>query len=311
MMRYSISRFRYGPDGGDGAGGEAAPIEAVVPDAAPEPQGAFEDGDDLDIVFVDGGGPKKPATVEAKTPSDEGLLAGLLAAQAKQTDALTGGLAALGEGLKAQQRPINVPQQQVGESDDDFYKRIEEEAYKPGQFGKALQEAMGRQMGPLVAGFQAEILDTKKQLLVHDPELGTYYKRFKNEVDQRVAALPRNQLHGEIYRQTLQAVMAEKGPELQAESIAEQVKKGIEEGLKAAGVKKGVPEPAMQALGGRSGVQEAARSEARERLEFTNRDVEIMIAKGVILSRDDLKKDSPYISGIRAYARQKAARGGK
>ena len=311
MHQFSISRMLL-PDGGND-GGEAP---TIVDDAQPvaEPQEAFEDGDDLDIVFVDGGGPKKPATVEAKTPSpSEDALAALIAQQAKTSESIASGLAGLGEGLKAQ-RPINVPQQQAGESDDEFYKRIEEEAYKPGQFGKALQEAMGRQMGPLVAGFQSEILDTKKQLLVHDPELGQYYKRFKNEVDQRVASLPRNQLHGEIYRQTLQAVMAEKGPELQAETVAEMVKKGIEEGLKAAGIDpngKKVPAPAMQSLGGRSGTVEAARTASKERLEFTNRDVEIMIGKGIILSREDISKDSPYISGIRAYARQKANRGGK
>lgn len=314
MLETSISRL-FAPD--DGAGGAAAPAEAaevVVDDAG----SAFEDGDDLDVVIVDSGGPKREKKEEPAGEAAPSAIEALLAAQAAQSKALADGLAGLGEGLKKQ--PVNVPQQpiqQVGESDEDFYKRIEEEAYKPGQFGKALQEAMGRQLGPLVAGFQQEILETKKQLLVHDPDLGQYYKRFKDEVDQRVASLPRNQLHGGIYRQVLQAVMAEKGPELQAETVAEQVRKGIEEGLKAAGIdpatKKPIAAPAVavQALGGRGGAVETKSAAPREQLKVTNSDVNEMIALGLISQASDVRKDSPYLDNIKAFIRRKNARGGK
>jgi hypothetical protein len=292
----------YSPDGAGGA--------AVEVDDAP---GAFEEGDDsdFDIVLVDQEKKEKvesaPVVVAAPVPASDDAVT----AQAAQSKALIDGLGALGEKL-GQVRPVNVPSQVQGESEEDFNKRIEEELYKPGGAAKALREATQRQLGPLVAGFQQEILETKKALLMHDPDLGAYYKRFKEEVDRRVEAIPRNQWHGEIYRQVLKDVLIEKQPTIQAETIADQVKKGIEEGLRAAGIDpakgKPLPAPAMQTLGSKGVAPQEPTVVKREKLEVTSQDVNDMIRRGIITSKDDLKAGSPYIESVKVYIARKKGR---
>jgi hypothetical protein len=290
----------YAPDSG-ADGGEEGAVET---------QSAFEDGDDLDVVLVD----QTPAKAKVEEPAVPVVESNpSLDAFAAQSKALTEGLAGIAEGLKKSAVPANVPQQQVGESDEDFYKRMEEESFQVGKWGHAIDQVITRKIAPIVNGFQTELLDAKKQLLAHDPELGGYYVRFKDEVEERVRATPRNQWHGEIYRQALKTIIAEKGPTLQQETIAEQVKKGIEEGLRAAGVDpakpKSVPAPAMQALGGRASTVSAEPTVKSERLEVTQRDIEEMITRGIISSPKDVRKDSPYIEGIRVFISRKAKKG--
>lgn len=307
MLQMFSSRFRpmLMPDDGGGGG-------AVVDN---DVSGAFEAGDDgdLDIVLVDQVSEKKakPEPVEQLANSERDATSEtMLANQAAQSKALIDGLGALGDKIGKVQ-PINVPLQQPQESEEEFAKRIEEELYKPGGAAKALREATNRQLGPLVGAFQSEILSAKKELLQHDPELGAYYKRFKDEVEQRVQATPRNQWDGEIYRRALKDVLIEKGPTLRQEEMAEQIKKGIEEGLKAAGIdtskSKAVPAPAMQALGGRASTVEQPVSR-REKLEVTKSDVQDMIARGLISSAEDLKPNSPYIEAVKVYIERKRSR---
>lgn len=298
------SSIRFSPDAG-ADGGE----EIVVQDGVGQENEQFGADDDLDIVLVDPDAPVETAPEPEKQAATASLDPSVLEAITAQSKSISDGLAALGSNLKAPTvAPANQIVQGPKETDEEFWARIEETAYKPGQFKQAFAEASGRLFGPVLGSVQNELLGAKKKLLATDPELGAMYKRFKDDVEARVQATPKNQWHGDIYEQKLKEIIAEKQPQLQSESIAEQVRKGIEEGLKAAGIDPATKKPAaVQALGSAS--VPATPKPKTKTLSITSRDINDMITRGIISEPGDVRnKQSPYYHNAVNYLENRRGR---
>lgn len=107
------------------------------------------------------------------------------------TDVLAKGLADLKDVLGKQQ-PANL-QQQPGESDEEFEKRLEQDLFAEGKSGKAIKEAIQRYGGGQIGQLMTYISSQNKKLLELDGERGPIFKEYRGEIEKFVEGLPPEQ----------------------------------------------------------------------------------------------------------------------
>jgi hypothetical protein len=152
------------------------------------------------------------------------------------TNALAKGLEDLKEVLSKQGQPANI-QQQPGESDEDFEKRLESELFSEGQSGKAIREAVERYSGSQANQLMAYISQQNKRLLQLDSEKGPVFKRFQSEIEREVENLPKNQQnHPQVWDYAFEQVKGRHQDELAAESAEEKANRLFKEKMEALGL---------------------------------------------------------------------------
>jgi hypothetical protein len=269
--------------------------------------------DDKDVEFVVDTGQQvevEPEVIEkpASTVSNEEFEA--LRKRADSTELLARSVEQMASTMRP--APANVTQQGQVESDEEFARRIEEEAYKPGGFAKSVQEAAQRQIQPLRQQFSSALLDTKKDLLRVDPALGEKYKRFEKEVEDRVQAIPRQYWHPDIHRQVLKDVLTEKSNVLvqeEAQKLFEQKMAAVgldADGKPISGSKQDEKQIAVTSISSGSGSPKP-QSSARQQLKITPQDVRAMVNQGLIRDEKDLNNPE-YKNSVESWIRVKKGR---
>lgn len=111
--------------------------------------------------------------------------------------AVSEGLANLTQILGAQQKkggqPVNVPQLQPGESEEDFNKRIEEMAFSGGKTAEAMAEVSRKTILPILNQVLPGVADMAKELLSLKPETADLYKKYKDSIEEEIMTLPPEQ----------------------------------------------------------------------------------------------------------------------
>jgi len=144
----------------------------------------FEPGDEDDYMIVDPDEEEgEEKTEEVKLSKDE---YDQLLQKTDATETLNQSIERLGQTLRSdgeEETAEALPQQQPGESDDEFSKRFEEELFASGKSYKAIQEAMKRMMGP-VLGQQSKVVSdqAKRILFMENPEAKEYKKDIESYV---------------------------------------------------------------------------------------------------------------------------------
>jgi len=88
-----------------------------------------------------------------------------------------------------QQQPANAVQQQVGESDEQFFERMGQELFDPTKTGKILAEAVSRAMAPREAQYAAELADLRRQVAKTDERYAPVMSKYQSEIDQLLSTL--------------------------------------------------------------------------------------------------------------------------
>jgi hypothetical protein len=233
--------------------------------------------EDLEVMFVQDGAPLEDAPVEEK-PEGKVLSQAEydeLVRRSEAAQALGQPIARLAEGLAERQQPVQV--QQPGETDEEFYARIESQAFMPGQFGRAMKEVQERTLAPVMGRYSQIILDQAKKLMRVDPEKGETFRKYERDIDKEVEQLPKTP---DVYEVAYQRVMMRRQPEIMEERLkaheVEIEKKVLEKyGIDPASV--GVPEgkerrPAMETVSTRSGGAPAPKGPQALRLYESERD---------------------------------------
>lgn len=159
------------------------------------------------------------------------------------TGALLEGFKGLQEALKAPSQPVNV-QQQVGESDEDFEKRLEKELFSEGKTGKAVKEAIQRYGGGQVSQLMGIISQQNRQIIEMHPEKSKVFNRYKGEIEGLVKGLPQDQqFHPQVWDYALEQIKAKHRDELDKESIDSQVAAAVEAKLKELGIESSSVKP--------------------------------------------------------------------
>jgi hypothetical protein len=112
--------------------------------------------------------------------------------ESNQAAALQAAVSSLGEKLsKPSSTPhgFEVSPQKKGESDEEYAKRINETLFGDNPY-QVLQEVIRREVQPLLHGIQSQTVQQAKQLLERDEEKGPIFKKYKEEIESMVAAMP-------------------------------------------------------------------------------------------------------------------------
>lgn len=150
-------------------------------------------------------------------------------------DVLANGLNRLAETLAPQQ------QQQVPVPEVDVLK-LEDEALKPGQFVKTVEQIANKVAAQQTAQYAIANQVQEKKLLELDPKTQEIYKKYEAEIEKKVQALPpQYRFQPGVYTQIYRGVMQEHQEDIindragaMAQKIAEQA---VAEALKKAGIK--------------------------------------------------------------------------
>lgn len=111
--------------------------------------------------------------------------------KADSTSALKESFVELGDVLKKSvgRQEQQQPQQMVGESDEDFWKRLEKDVWSD-KTASVIKEAIRREAGLLIGQSSGVILKQAEKFMEIDPEKGAAYKRYKDEIHEFIKGLP-------------------------------------------------------------------------------------------------------------------------
>jgi hypothetical protein len=207
------------------------------------------------------------------------------------TGLLAEGLKELKDALGGQQAQVaNESQQQPGESDEEFEKRLEQDLFAEGKSGKAIREAIQRYGGGQVSQLMGMLSQQNKKLLQLDEETGPIFKRYRSEIEDVVKSLPPEQQgHPQVWEYAVTQVKNAHRDELEQESVEQMVEKRVAEKLKELGVEEGGQRPAASGPyaggggGGRGSANVGAKS--KKRVYVTEADKRIAEEKGMPISQ--------------------------
>lgn len=149
--------------------------------------------DDFDIVEVDD-------LNQPDEPEDDGRVVlspeefQNLKSQTDTAGAFKQGLAELGEVLNKSNRSSyeEVPQQQPGESAEDFKKRVNERLFGDDPY-TVLKEVISRELGPLAQTIGGITSQQAKDLMMVKDDTKKYFSKYKGDIEEYHKSLPRDQ----------------------------------------------------------------------------------------------------------------------
>lgn len=225
MLERLWNRILLGPDDG-------------MPDL-----GGFE-ADDGDMTeFIELGPGEEPPIIDEGELDDEPVtltkaeLAELKRKKSEEGDSSM--LVGLINGLKEAIQPgqARVPEQQVGETDEEFNKRIAEELFDRENGGNALQSAIERYAGKEKAQLMQLLSEQNRQLLELNPKTSKMFEKYGEEIEKKVKELPPGQqLHPNAWKWALDQVKLAHADDIQGESVDALVAQKVAAELKKYGI---------------------------------------------------------------------------
>jgi len=125
-----------------------------------------------------------------------------------------------------QKEPINqqqnVPQQQPGESDEEFWSRVEEDVFKDGKTAPTMKEAIMRVVAPYMnQNMMATAKAERELLMLKNPSA----KKYGNEIDKKVKTLPQwQQVQPGAYEWAYNQVLMEHRDDIIEEEVQRRLK---------------------------------------------------------------------------------------
>ena len=174
--------------------------------------GGEEEG--LEVLYVQDGDPIEEPAVEAEPPKPEGKVLSESEYQEllKRADTSAGLAEPLSKLVEKMASPAPQQQEQrVGETDEEFYARMEQEAFLPGKFGEVMKKVAERQNAPVIGQMAKIILDQSKKIMRSDPERGAMFRKYEQEIVEVAGTLPQT---ADVYEQAYEKVLLRKQPEI-------------------------------------------------------------------------------------------------
>lgn len=227
---------------------------------------AFEEGEDepeLVLLGPDDPDPEEEAVPTASEddelpPDLQGLSKKDLAAKLSEMSGKADQTAALKEVMEklnqGSARPVEVPQQQQGESDQAFRERFNKELFKSKDPAGLFQELIERTTAPYVSQLGQTIGTVTRKQLRNDPVEGEVFKKYEHEVDQMLNTLgPGDRMNPQAlewaYNRVKQNHVDDIAEARAAAKVEELVAKRVEEELAKAGVGKAKAQPRFSESG--------------------------------------------------------------
>jgi len=234
--------------------------------------GGFEPaGDEEPEIVVLGPNGKAPGVEDKKqvvlTPEEYEALK----SKGSESSAIREGLSQLSERMG---RPVNAPaaepQQQAGESDADFSKRLEAQLFETGKTAGAIQEAIGRYAGPYFQQVLGTMGVQSRKILEADAEKGPTFKKYKKEIEEHVAGLsPAQRLNPGVWDSAYETITGKHSGDMLQERINEGVQKALKEMGIDPGTKRSIPAAVGTGQGSSMATPEAQGQKRRTQIFLT------------------------------------------
>ena len=160
-----------------------------------------------------------------------------LLGKADSARALQEAIQGLGQQLRPQQQGFQMPQQQPGESDEEFKKKFNESIFE-GDAYSLMEELQNRKLAPERHQQMINNLYHSKRDVEMDQKMGPVLKRYKGEVEEELNRLNPDvrRLVPDIYRKVTESVASRHMDELMTESLQSQVDERVKEALRQYGI---------------------------------------------------------------------------
>lgn len=208
--------------------------------AIPEINWSSLDPEDYDLAFEDESNETEDdisaedlkAEIETLKKQNEELLK-----KSDSTSALKDSFQELAKSIQRNQQPVQIPEQKPQESDDDFYKRINEGLFE-GDAATLLKEFYDRKMAPERNQQMMNNLYHSRKEVERDPKLGPILQKYKPEIEELIQATPfeTKRLMADIYERATKQIAQSHMDEIMDESMSEQVARKVAEELKKYGI---------------------------------------------------------------------------
>lgn len=213
----------------------------LAPDDGIPDLGGFEsdDGDLAEFIEL---GPGEDPPVEEEEDDDRVVLSKAELEELKKSKGggdssmLEGLISGLKDAIQPGQKPVEL-EQQAGESDEEFNKRIVEELFDRDNGGDALQRAIERYTGKEKAQLLGILSEQNKQLLELNPRTAPMFDRYGKEIEKKVQELPANQrLHPNAWKWALDQVKLAHADDIQQDNVDKLVDERVKAALRAHGI---------------------------------------------------------------------------
>jgi hypothetical protein len=188
-----------------------------------------------------------------------------------------------------QKEPINqqqnVPQQQPGESDEEFWKRVEEDVFKDGKTAPTMKEAIMRVVAPYMnQNMMATAKAERELLMLKNPSA----KKYGDEIDKKVKTLPQwQQMQPGAYEWAYNQVLMEHRDDIIEEEVQRRLKEqsgGEEQGAQQ--TQQSVQKPANTSFQESGGMNSSTARGAKKRKKYvTPKEQHLADVKGAPIDR--------------------------
>jgi len=223
----------------------------------PEDESEFEFVNESDIVEED---PDEGLPDDVKNLSKAELYRQMqeVRKQADSVSALKEGLEGLSTKLQRQGQPVNaqqVPQQQAGESDDEFWKRVSADIWSENP-GGVIRDAVQRELSKVTQNIGSSLVENRKMMLKNDSDKGEYYKRYEDEINQVIGSVNADvRTNPQVVDYAYQEVMRRHSDDLVEERASKKVEDLVQDRVKAELSKYGIDPEAPPTKKTRRGTQ--------------------------------------------------------
>jgi hypothetical protein len=163
--------------------------------------------------------------------------------QADSVSALKEGLEGLSTKLQRQGQPVNaqqVPQQQAGESDEEFWKRVSADIWSENP-GGVIRDAVQRELSKVTQNIGSSLVENRKMMLRNDSDKGEYYKRYEDEINQVIGSVtPDVRTNPQVVDYAYQEVMRRHSDDIVEEKASKKVDELVQDRVKAELAKYGI-----------------------------------------------------------------------
>lgn len=183
---------------------------------------------------------------------------------------------------RGQQAPA-VPEKQVGETQEQFKKRVNDAIFSSDDPYSFIAEVAKREVAPYL-GQQGQGASTMaKKLMELDPEKAPTFKKYKKEIEELVAALPPEQrILPQVWEYAHTQVSARHITDIQTDTIDKLVEERLDKKLRDLGID---PEKVRAQRPGVSYSETGGTAPATKRkvVRYTQKDVEAADRKGLTI----------------------------
>lgn len=204
------------------------------------------------------------------------------------TSALKDSFQELAKSIQKTQQPVQIPEQRPKESDEDFFKRVNEGLFE-GDAAGLLQEFYDRKMAPERNQQMMNNLYRSRKDVERDPKLAPIYQKYKADVEELIQQTPfeTKRLMGDIYERAVKQVAQAHMDEIMDESMSDQVARKVKEELAKYGIdpEKGKsgksPDTPIFSESNMARPSGGDKNKGPVKMRFTNKEKDFMKRKGM------------------------------